>query len=105
VRCAAAALSIDNARLWSQLRTQNSDLGELVQERTRQLEVRALLQEQAELASQAKADFLAVSAENQTHTHAPTRRGGRARATLAYSMRARRAAAAAGSVALRCLTR
>ncbi len=56
--CGQAALSLDNARLYSQLSQHNAHLEELVAQRTQQL---SAAMQQAERATKIKSEFLAVS--------------------------------------------
>lgn len=61
--CSQAALSIDNARLYSQLSATNAHLHTLVDKRTAELETLQQAMEAAEKAMKIKSEFLAV------HTH------------------------------------
>lgn len=68
--CGQAALSIDNARLYSQISTTNSHLETLVSLRTSELESTRLALECADKAKQVKADFLSnMRSANDNSAH------------------------------------
>jgi GAF domain-containing protein len=77
--CGQAALSIDNARLYSQLSSTNADLQQLLVQRTSELAAVQAAMAQAEAAMKIKSEFLANSTfVPEHHCTASAARGNRA---------------------------